>query len=71
MFIVAHELYDALPIHTFKYQGNNSWSEMVIKLEGIDYETYEQNSIIQDASSGSGKIQTELDLPSDDKTNKI
>ena len=56
MFIVAHELYDALPIHTFKYQGNNSWSEMVIKLEGIDYETYEQSGIIQDASPDSGKI---------------
>jgi NADH dehydrogenase [ubiquinone] 1 alpha subcomplex assembly factor 7 len=37
MFLVAHELYDALPIHQFKYQGDGNWSEMVVKLEGVDY----------------------------------
>jgi SAM-dependent MidA family methyltransferase len=32
MFILAHELYDALPIYQFKYLGNNEWCEKVIKL---------------------------------------
>lgn len=33
MFILAHELYDALPIYQFKYLGNNEWCEKVIKIE--------------------------------------
>ena len=37
MFVMAHELYDALPIHQFKYLGKNDWTEMCVKLEGIDY----------------------------------
>ena len=32
-FILAHELYDALPIYQFKYLGNNEWCEKVIKLK--------------------------------------
>lgn len=30
MFLLAHELYDALPIHQFKYLGNENWCEMVV-----------------------------------------
>ena len=37
MFLIAHELYDALPIHQFKYLGGDDWSEMVVKLDGVDY----------------------------------
>ena len=37
MFIIAHELFDALPIHQFKYLGGENWCEMVVKLEGIEY----------------------------------
>ena len=33
MFVIAHELYDALPIHQFKYLGNEKWCEMVVKLK--------------------------------------
>lgn len=33
MFIIAHELYDALPIHQFKYLGNENWSEMSVQLK--------------------------------------
>lgn len=33
MFVLAHELYDALPIHQFKYKGLNQWCEKVIALE--------------------------------------
>ena len=33
MFVIAHELYDALPIHQFKYKGLNQWCEKVIPLE--------------------------------------
>lgn len=33
MFLLAHELFDALPIHQFKYLGAGKWSEMCIKLE--------------------------------------
>lgn len=33
MFIVAHELFDALPIHQFKYQGAGQWCEKVIALD--------------------------------------
>ncbi len=33
MFIIAHELYDALPIHQFKYLGVNQWCEKVLALE--------------------------------------
>mmetsp|Transcript_35707 Transcript_35707/g.46976 ORF Transcript_35707/g.46976 Transcript_35707/m.46976 type:complete len:115 (+) Transcript_35707:440-784(+) len=33
MFLVAHELFDALPIHQFKYLGAENWCEMVVKLE--------------------------------------
>jgi SAM-dependent MidA family methyltransferase len=36
MFVLAHELYDALPIHQFKYLGNNEWCEKVIKLTRTD-----------------------------------
>ena len=32
MFVVAHELYDALPIHQFKYLGDKEWCEKVIKI---------------------------------------
>ncbi len=32
MFVIAHELYDALPIHQFKYLGANQWCEKVIAL---------------------------------------
>jgi SAM-dependent MidA family methyltransferase len=32
MFVLAHELYDALPIYQFKYLGNNEWCEKVIRL---------------------------------------
>jgi NADH dehydrogenase [ubiquinone] 1 alpha subcomplex assembly factor 7 len=32
MFVLAHELYDALPIYQFKYLGNNEWCEKIIKL---------------------------------------
>ncbi len=42
MFVVAHELYDALPIHQFKYQGDGNWSEMVVKLEGVQYNDQSQ-----------------------------
>ena len=37
MFVIAHELYDALPIHQFKYLGGDDWCEMVVKLDGVDY----------------------------------
>lgn len=47
MFVLAHELFDALPIHQFKYLGSGNWSEMVVKLEGIDY---------TDSESTSGKL---------------
>lgn len=30
MFVVAHELYDALPIHQFKYLGKDKWCEMSV-----------------------------------------
>ena len=33
MFLLAHELFDALPIHQFKYLGAGKWSEMCVKLE--------------------------------------
>ena len=33
MFLLAHELFDALPIHQFKYLGASKWSEMCVKLE--------------------------------------
>lgn len=29
-FLLAHELYDALPIHSFKYLGDKQWCEQVI-----------------------------------------
>ena len=39
-FVLAHEVYDALPIHQFKYIGDNQWCEMVIQLteDGNDIE---------------------------------
>ena len=51
MFLVAHELFDALPIHQFKYLGgadggaDDNWCEMVVKLEGIDYEDHSKSKI--------------------------
>lgn len=49
MFVLAHELYDALPIYQFKYLGNNEWCEKVIKakddgsLEFADSEPQNEN----------------------------
>jgi SAM-dependent MidA family methyltransferase len=40
MFVIAHELYDALPIHQFKYLGGTEWCEKVVKLgkdETLEY----------------------------------
>lgn len=36
MFIFAHELYDALPIHQFKYLGGEDWAEMAVHLKRKD-----------------------------------
>jgi SAM-dependent MidA family methyltransferase len=33
MFVIAHELFDALPVHQFKYLGPNKWCEKVIALD--------------------------------------
>ena len=41
MFVIAHELYDALPIHQFKYLGHEKWCEMVVKLKQ-DQDSQEQ-----------------------------
>jgi hypothetical protein len=30
MFLFAHELFDALPVHQFKYLGNSQWCERVV-----------------------------------------
>ena len=36
MFLLAHELFDALPIHQFKYLGAGKWCEMCVKLESSE-----------------------------------
>jgi SAM-dependent MidA family methyltransferase len=35
-FVFAHELYDALPIHQFKYLGQDKWAEVMVGVEGME-----------------------------------
>lgn len=32
-FVLAHELYDALPIHQFHFSDKHQWCEKVVKLD--------------------------------------
>ena len=33
MFILAHELYDALPIHQFEFTEERKWNERMISVD--------------------------------------
>ena len=47
MFVIAHELYDALPIHQFKYLGDKDWCEKVIKVndrQALEFTDSEPNN---------------------------
>ena len=47
MFLIAHELYDALPIHQFKYLGNENWCEMSVQLKSQRDRQKQNASVLQ------------------------
>lgn len=58
MFVLAHELYDALPIHQFKYLGINQWCEKVVALESQTLKdgTIEEKIVYTDSAANTETV---------------